>query len=355
MTHPLDDPARYQLDAADMFGHVERLGLELERAWFESANLCIPAGEFDRMVLVGMGGSAAAGDYLQGLAYRKSPFPVELARGYELAAHVDARSLVVFVSYSGETEETLACDAEAGRRGCLRMAITTGGELARRAANGGVTCHRIAYDSPPRAALAHTLGPLLRIADRAGAITLCDADLLAVTRAHTELTRSHIGRAIPAEANAAKQLAELLAEASPLLVFASEHLAAPARRAKNQFAENAKMLAVFEEIPEATHNAVVGLEGAGSGAAAIGFDAPAISAGNRRRLGLVSNLLEESGGAMAVLQARGTSRLADMLEATAWGDLLSCYLAVLRGIDPSPTQVLTRVRDAMAGRVEAPA
>ena len=347
MTHRLDDPATYLIDASGMFDHVERLGLELERAWFDSATLTLPPGQFDRIVITGMGGSAAAGDYLQGLAFRKSPFPVELVRGYELPAYVDSRTFVIAVSYSGGTAETLACFEEAERRGCPRLVISHGGELAARAAAQGMPSYAVKYESPPRAALAHSLAPLLRIADRTGAIALCDADLRAVTGTHRELVASHIGRAIPAETNPAKQLAELLAEANQVLLFAAEHLAAPTRRTKNQFAENAKILATFEELPEATHNAVVGFE-TGSTAAAVGFEAPATHAANRKRMQVVGSILEEAGGAMATLQMRGVSRLADMLEATAWGDLLSCYLAILRGVDPTQTPSLVRMRAEMS-------
>ena len=353
MSHVLDDAATYAIDASGMFGHIETLGPELQRGWHESRSIELPGQEFDRIVVAAMGGSAAAADYFDALASRKSPFAVETVRGYELPRHVDARSLVVLLSYSGETEEVLSCYEQAGERGAARLAVTTGGELARRAKSEATTWHRISYESPPRAALPHTLAALLRIGDMTGAITLCDADLTDAADTHTELVWRHIGQHIAAEANAAKQLAELLAESGPPVVFAPEHLASAGRRAKNQFAENAKVVAIFEEVPEATHNAIVGFERPGAAPlAAIAFDAPAIQSANRRRLDFLTGLIEETGGAMARLQMRGVSRLADLLEATAWSDYLSCYLALLRGADPTPTPSLVRMRTAMAGTPE---
>lgn len=332
-----------------MFGHIERLGTELERAWFESAGLRLPDAPFDRVVIAAMGGSAAAADYFAILASKKSPFPVEVIRGYDLPRHVSQSALVVVLSYSGTTQEAISCYLQAGERGASRFAISTGGDLAERAHSDGVSWHQIRYDSQPRAALAHSLAPLLRIGDRTGAIALCDSDLVDAARAHTALVRSRLGRHIAADSNPAKQLAELLLEADPLLILGADHTAPAARRTKNQMAENAKTLAAFEELPEATHNITVGLEHRHSGTPiAVAFDAPSLHPDNRRRLAVLAALFEEAGGQLALLQGHGTSRLADLLECTAWGDFLSCYLAVLRGIDPTPTPSLARMRQAMS-------
>jgi len=345
----LDDASSYEVDAAGMFSHIERLGDELMRAWTDSSGIRLPSGTFDRLIFAGMGGSAAAGDYVAGLAYRKSPFPVELVRGYDLPTSAGPGTLVVTVSYSGNTEEALACYGQAGGAGCGRYAVSNGGELEERAANDGVGWHRIGYASAPRAALPHSLAALLRIADRMGAISLCDPDMYAVAGAHKELVTRYIGRHVAEGSNPAKQLAALLVEAPGLAVFAAEHLAAPGRRTKNQIAENSKRLAVFEEVPEATHNVLVGLDQRSEAPiAAIAFDAPSYHAANRRRIEVLSGMLEEAGVALVPLRMRGISRLADMVEATAWGDYLSCYMAVLAGVDPTPTLALSRMRDSVS-------
>lgn len=345
----LDDPAAYRVDASDMFGHIARLGDEFERAWLASARLAPPRGDFDQVVVAAMGGSAAAGDYFSAHAAKQSRAPVEVVRGYTLPGYVGPRTLVIALSYSGGTEETLSCYRQAATRGAAVVAISTGGELAERAKADGVPWHPIAYDSPPRAALGHSLAALLRLGQRLGMNELCDPDVGDVADAHRQLVRDHIGVGVPADRNAAKQLAELLLDADPLLVLAAEHLAPVGRRTKNQFAENAKVAAAFEEVPEATHNFVVGLEG---GAArqpiALAYESPKLEGANQRRFDLLAGIFEAAGGAMAGLPSRGISRLGDQLEATAWGDYLSCYLAVLRGIDPTPTPSLQRVREAMA-------
>jgi glucose/mannose-6-phosphate isomerase len=349
----LDDPASYAIDGSGMFGHIERLGTEFETAWLQSAGMDIPLGPFTNMVVAAMGGSAAAADYFVSLVRPESPVPVKVVRGYELPGFVGPGSLTIALSYSGGTEEVLAGYEEALRRGTATLAISHGGDLLRAAEAAGRPSHRVAYESPPRAALPHLLAPLLRLAQALGISAVCDDDIAVAANAHRQLVANHIGRHIPEHGNAAKQLAHLLLEADPLTVIAAEHLAPVGRRTRNQFAENTKRFATFEEAPEATHNIIEALRRGETGhPVGVVLDSPRLHAGNRRRFELVSRLFEEAGGATAGLMMRGTSRLADMLEASAWGDYLSCYLAVLSRTDPTPTPGLIRVRQGMVG--EAP-
>jgi glucose/mannose-6-phosphate isomerase len=267
---------------------------------------------------------------------------------------VNERTLVIALSYSGNTAEALACYAEAKARGSQLMVISAGGELTERATADGVPSHHITYRASPRAALAHTLAPLVRLGQRLGLVTMCDADIAAVANAHEQLVRGHLNRDIPADSNPAKQIAEFVLDGSPIVVFGAQHLAPAARRAKNQLAENAKLLALFEEIPEAAHNIVVGLDGPPSGTpVGLAFDSPKLAAANRRRTEALGQHFAEAGGELAGLPTRGISRLADQFEATAWGDFISCYAALLRGIDPTPTPALARMREAMSAEPAA--
>lgn len=329
-----------------MFGHMEHLGIELERAWLTTQGMTIPDGSFDQLVIAAMGGSAAAADYFSVWSRKESPIPVTVVRGGSLPGHINTKSLVIALSYSGQTDEVHACYVEARARGAQRIAIAVGGELEVRAAADGTPFHRLTYDSSPRAALAHALAPLLRIGQRLGLVSMCDPDINAVREAHRTLVESHLGVGVPAETNPAKQLAELVVEGSPIIILGEEHLVPTARRAKNQFAENAKMLVSYEELPEAVHNTIVGLKGSRSNPVGLAFQSPTLARKHAPRDEMLANLFGEAGGELVGLPTRGISRLADMIEATAWGDYLSCYAALLRGVDPTPTPELTRMRSA---------
>jgi len=347
--NPLDSPAFSAVDASGMFGHIERLGAELEIAWAAHGTSPIAGLSPSSLTLAGMGGSASAADYFTALVSRTAAVPISVVRDYRLPGHVGPGSLLAAVSYSGTTEEALACHSEALERGASTFAVTSGGDLAALARSHGQPLCKIGYVAPPRAALAHMLAPLLGLAPLTRATAFTTDDIGAAASAHRALVENALGRTIPTAANAAKQAALAIGPDTVPVIFAAEHLTAAAQRGKNQFAENAKTLAVFEEVPESTHNTVVSLEAtSGARQVALAFDSPLLGPGNRRRIEITARLYEERGFPFHRFTLSGRSLLADLWEATAVTDFVSCYLAVLRGIDPTPTPNLTRVRTQAA-------
>lgn len=346
----LDSPSSYSVDASGMFRHIESLGSQLERAWHAAASLALPQSSISSVILAGMGGSASAADYLHSIAAPYATVPIALVREYRLPAYASTDTLVVVVSYSGTTEEALACFEAAVARGCPTLSITRGGDLAARTKAESRPLHIVAYDAPPRAALGHTLAPLLRLTGRVTGSPEITAETVSAAAAAHQFAAASFGIGTPTAGNEAKTTALRVARAAVPLLFGAEHLAAVALRARNQFAENAKTLATFEEVPEATHNTVVTLEDHGGvEQVGIGFDSPLLSIANRRRLEITCRLFEERGLAFKMVPLSGESLLADMMEATAFTDFVSCYLAIIRGLDPTPTANLTRMRTAVAG------
>jgi glucose/mannose-6-phosphate isomerase len=259
---------------------------------------------------------------------------------------------VVVSSYSGETSESLACYDEARAQGAPVIAITAGGTLKARAAADGVPVVAIDYVSPPRAAIAHTIAPLLRLG---AMLELCPADDIAVDDAANECESFICGKLAPAISSAenpAKLTVEALWRRVPL-VLGGEHLAPVTTRFKNQLAENGKTLAIAETLPEAAHNIVVGLQTADDDASRIGvvlLDSAMYGAATRRVTDEMQALFEQHGVQVQKAPAPGTSKLAQMLTGTALGDYVSCYLALLHGIDPTPIPEIEHMRAVSAGQ-----
>jgi glucose/mannose-6-phosphate isomerase len=158
------------------------------------------------------------------------------------------------------------------------------------------------------------------------------------------------GPDVPTESNPAKQLAWSLLDRLPV-VEASGSLAAVARRWKTQLNENAKTMAVWEELPEANHNTVVGYPAPDvlhdhqlvvflSGS----LDHPR----NTLRAELSQELLADAGIAFQVVTARGETRFEQALSLIVLGDLVSAYLALAYGVDPTPVDSITRLKLALA-------
>src|SRR5438270_9070582 len=107
----LDDPAAYgMLDPSDMYRRVEQLPEQMEHAWALAGEVELP-GSFrnvQSVVVAGMGGSAIGGSLVEAYGADEIPVPVTVWRGYGLPAYVNENTLVIAVSYSGNTEETLS-------------------------------------------------------------------------------------------------------------------------------------------------------------------------------------------------------------------------------------------------------
>ncbi len=334
----LDAPQSFAAcDPKGMLAHIAALPQQCAEAWDKIQLITLP-DEYRRarqVVVLGLGGSAIGGDLLRGLLVEECPVPVVVHRDYGLPAFVDSHTLVIASSYSGNTEETLSGFDEAWRRGARLLAVTTGGELARRARERGVPLYLYEYEAQPRAALGYSLFSLLGVMQHLGFVGV---EAREVTEAGDVMKQwqAEIGPAVPSSANPAKSLAKELHGRLPV-VYGAEHLSAVARRWKGQFNENAKCWAVFDVVPELTHNTVAGYS-CPSSLREIAFVVVLSAASNtprvRKRLEIVGELLRRNGFAYRVLQARGQSKLAQVLSSVHMGDYVSYYLAMLYDADP---------------------
>lgn len=337
-------------DPAGMLRQIGALPAQMEAAWNLTRELRLSeAHTAARAVAVlGMGGSAIAGDLVRGIFAERLRRPLVSVRDYELPAWVDRETLVVAVSHSGSTEETINALSAALERRCPVVAITTGGPLGDVAER--VDLPRLIYPDAgaPRAALGYTLVLLAGLLERAGMLELSEAEVRAAAVASVTVGRA-CGPDVATEGNLAKQLAWTLVDRLPV-VEAAGYLAPVARRWKAQLNENAKSAAVAEELPEATHNTVVGYEHPDTLRDHLyvvfltgSFDHPR----NSRRLSLSTELLAAAGIAYQVLPLGGDSRLEQACWAISLGDYVSVYLALLYGIDPGPVEAIAHVKAGM--------
>ncbi|MBC7170110.1 bifunctional phosphoglucose/phosphomannose isomerase [Candidatus Bipolaricaulota bacterium] len=295
---------------------------------------------FSRVVALGMGGSGIAGSLLGSL------LTVEVApvRDYALPPWVGEESLVVALSYSGDTEETLAAFAAARGRTRRLLAVTSGGELGRRCANWGIPWIEIPGGYQPRAALGYLLFPLLGLFRRLG-VGPDPGEALAV------LDERAAALAPGGAENEAQRLARHLAGRVPL-VYGAGPTAPVAFRWKTQVNENAKAPAFWAELPELCHNEVVGWELAGRllpHATVVFLRTPHDHPRVARRVAILGELLARRGLDWTEVWARGESGVAQLLSLLVLGDWVSYYLALLHRVDPTPVAVIAELKERLAG------
>ncbi|UGS35083.1 bifunctional phosphoglucose/phosphomannose isomerase [Capillimicrobium parvum] len=346
----LSSEAVDQVDAAGELHDILDLPEHLRDALWrvESANLeswDSPGG----LVVAGMGGSAIGGSLARACLGDQASRPILGTRGYGLPPWTTPETTVLCASYSGQTEETLACYEAAGFLGAKRVVVTTGGTLAEEARRDGVPVIPVPGGFQPRAAVGYMTVAALEVAAACGAGPRM-ASQIDVAAAHLDELCALWGPDAPA-GNQAKTLAHALHGSIP--VVAGSGLTTPvAYRWKTQFNENAKIPAFFHELPELDHNELVGWQGA----AALGrFSAVFLDdCDNHPRIGARIELTTELIGTQAHTIQRvptlGQGTVERVMSLVLLGDLVSLYAAVLQGIDPTPVEVLETLKARLAAR-----
>jgi glucose/mannose-6-phosphate isomerase len=364
----LDELGRRRIAALDpggQFAAVAGLADQLEEGWAAAreaaaealaprpaaaANVFAAVQAPDGIAVCGMGGSAICADVVRG-SLAGVPLPYEVVRGYAPPAWVSPRTLVVCISYSGDTEEALACVRKAHGRGCAPICIASGGALAGLAAEHGWPLIPVPGGRQPRHALGYLTAALAAALDAAG-VAAGLAEQVAEAAELVRVQARELGPAVPEKANPAKQLARLL-HGRLALVYGGGVTAAAARRWKGEINENAKAPAAFAELPELDHNEIVGWTGAPQLAAQTAVILLVDPLGDprlQRRAQVTADYVGRYAAAVELIVSRGAGPLARCLTAAYVGDWVSLYLALLYGVDPTPVAAI----DELKARLAAP-
>jgi glucose/mannose-6-phosphate isomerase len=348
----LDNASAYrQFDQLGMLDHLHRFPEQCQRAWERVMKLELPPeyARISNIVIAGMGGSAIGGDIVRRLALFESKVPVRVHRDYGLPAFVNANTLVIASSYSGNTEETLSAFTESLKTRAKKLAITTGGKLKHLAENEGIPVFLIDYQAPPRAAFPHSLIPLVGIFQKLGLLGDKSADLHEAVDILNQLSGDFL-ETKPLTSNPAKQLAAKL-RGRIAVIYGAEILSEVARRWKGEFNENSKAWAFFENFPELNHNAVVGYEfppEAKQSLYVFMLRASSLRPRNLLRYQVTAELLAKAGITYEFAEARGESALSQVLSLVLLGDYASFYLSMLNEVDPTSTDAINFVKQYLA-------
>ncbi len=350
MTDLDDVGALRAVDASDMLGTIGRLGADCRSAYDAARALDLPSAEgVTSVVVCGMGGSAMAGEVLRSVFRDRLVVPVEVSRGHMLPAYAASHTLVVGSSYSGNTSETVAAFGEAVSRGCRLLAVTGGGDLAHEATEAGAPIVSLPARYQPRAALGHLGLASVGALETMGLLPPMADDVDETVEELERLTGRMAPGVVSAE-NPAKQLATLIGDKVPVIWGAEGIGSVAATRWKTQMNENGKVPAFAAAMSELDHNEVVGWTrpyGSSFSLIAVRHDGehPEIAA----RFPLSYQIARDAGVEVEEVRAGGRSALARLYGLIVVGDFVSAYVGLRRGIDPTPVDVISRLKTALAG------
>jgi glucose/mannose-6-phosphate isomerase len=305
----------------------------------------------DAVLIAGMGGSGITGDILVAATSPLMSVPAVVCKSYECPAFVGPDTLVIAVSASGNTEETLQVATDALDAGARLVAVTGGGQLAQMARSAGAAVFSVPSNIPqPRAALGAMLVPALVTLEHLGlyrgASQWIDSAVEQLRRRRDEIEAGGEG-SLPAS------IARKVGRTIPLIHGGGLVGAAAAQRWKTQVNENAKTAAWWAAQPELCHNEICGWGQNGDvtrqmiTAIALRHDGEHPQIG--RRFELVGEIMGEVVADVVQVAAEGDGDLAQLVDLILIGDYMSLWLAVECGVDPGPVPVLGELKEALAG------
>lgn len=350
----LDDlQALQQLDSAGALQDTVDYHRQFTEGWALASKWPsnLTAGEVRNIIVLATGGGSAASiSLLQSYLFNELQVPLVLNQGYTIPAWVNEHTLAVVVSHSGNTEEILNAYDLAAAAGAKAVVMTAGGKLLARAREKGHPAFVIPGGMMPRIALGYIFLPLLGLLQQLGLIK-DKTEEVKETITLLKVLASHYGPAVPAKNNLAKTMAMEMDGYIPVIYGSLPLTDAIAWRWKNQMGENSKVIAMYNAIPSLHHDE------------AVGWDAPSAylkrfyftflrdiedSEKIRRRIATSQEILHHRAAGVKEVSSQGESRLARLFSLVYLGDFITLYLALIKGVDPTPVEVIDLLKRKMA-------
>ncbi len=361
MTTDIDALAK-KFDKHGMADVIERFPSQIEAA-LGAEMPPLPVGEFDRVVLAGMGGSASPMDVVADIFCGHITVPVTVSRHYCPPAGVNRNTLAIVSSFSGNTEEAISSLHKLDRGASSIVVLTGGGALADLADSLNVAVVTIPTDAEPpgfqpRSAVGYMAMYISRILGECGVIQSWDP-LVHLSSVPQFLRETDLR-------TDADDAAKWLIDRIPVVYTDEAHVLGVARPAKIKFNENSKRPAMFGAIPEINHNEMVGFTSALADFGVLYLHDPDSHPMVRHRFAVMEDLFDRKGldhvafrewempGVMSNFSTT-SSRAQRVFAALMFAERCSYALALLDGIDPTPVTMVEAFKEEMGGGVDGDA
>ena len=278
------------------------------------------------VVITGLGGSGIGGKIISQLVSGIAEIPVLANNDYFLPNCVNAESLVVICSYSGNTEETLNAMDEARLKGASIFCITSGGKVLENAVAWGCPHIVIPGGEPPRSQFGY---PSVLLIFLMKALGILGEEAIRQLNASVEL----LEKETPSMVLLAKRISSKISRRVPI-IYAESSYEGVAIRWRQQFNENAKMLCCHSVVPEMNHNELVGWAGGDDRFAALILRNQDDFIKNKIRVDISQQIMSKKSDMVMELMSKGDSRIERMYYLVHLGDWISYYLAMEREVDP---------------------
>ncbi|MFA6963656.1 MAG: bifunctional phosphoglucose/phosphomannose isomerase [Patescibacteria group bacterium] len=336
-------------DPKGMINNIVSFVDDARQAFETASSFNVPAYyiKAKKIVLVGMGGSGAAGDIIKEYLSPHADLIVESIHDYSLPSWAGSDTLVILNSYSGNTEEVLAVFLEAQNRGAKMISVTTGGKLKVLSDKYKVPTLSFEYEGCPRASFPYLFILMLSVFMKLGYVNFTEADVKSALDSLDELKKKYLPD-VSLFSNPAKILAEKIHGRVPV-IFSSRLLAGAALRFKNQINENAKHWAFTCIFPELHHNVIEGMLRPENLCMVMmlesNFDYDRVTL----RENISSEIMRKHKITLERIKfVKAKDQLSETLSFVLLGDFVSYYLAILDKVNPGVNEVIDEVKSKLS-------
>ncbi len=276
---------------------------------------------FNKIVCAGMGGSGVTGAVIKAMA----DFPVSVYNDYRVYENIDSKTLLVIVSYSGNTEESLEVYEEGVKKGCKICGITSGGKLQKMCEKDNIEYVKIPEGYEPRAAIAYLVFALARVLQNSGVLDVNIEGLSAL------MNEGYFD-------DKAKEIAKAIGNKLPI-IYSSEKFKAVAYRWKCDINENSKMWGISNVFPEANHNEILPMTKQKDVFIVLIKDKDDDKR-VKRRMEVIEKIAKKSKVGVMIVEPKGENIVEKVFSTVFLGSLVSCYLAKNHKVDANEMELL---------------
>lgn len=319
---------------------VEQYPKMISEAIENAKSLDLPEFKFDKIVFCGAGGSAIVGEFIKDILKYDCEKPIEVFTDYRLPKTADKKTLVVFISYSGNTEEPLNQFVEALERKCKILGVTSGGKLEEWCTKKKLPVIKVPSGYQPRYAAPFMLIPLVAYFDKIGLKNFKD-DIEECKDVFNKINLNELD-----------EIADNINNCD-IAVYGSNDFESIVKRFKNDFNENSKVLVSYNTFPEMDHNDI------------DGFEIPELNKNRsvllirdkdesfemENRIEITKDIIKENVKSINEIWTPGESKLAKIISLIYASGYLTCKLAELNGIDPTKTEFLDRLKKELKEKI----
>lgn len=333
----------HQRDPSDALGLAEKQYKQLQQTYGVTVR---PKKTIRNIVVAGMGGSAWPMYYLK--TWPTVSVPLEVVGDYTIPSYVNDETLFIASSYSGNTEEVLACLELAEKTSATIVVDTDGGKLLDIAKHKGHHAYKIPAGAQPRMSTFYFLAAMTELLESLGLCPQGSTSELQQTGQWLSQQITQWFPTVPTNQNLAKKLAQEMVGKS-VVVYAGPLLSPAARKWKICINENAKQVAWWNQLPEFSHNEFIGWSSQPVDKPYCVVDLRSNLEHPRvqKRFEVTERMLSGKRPAPEVVEATGDSVLQQLLWTSVLGDFTSIYLALLNNVDPTPVDLVEKFKKAL--------